>query len=306
MNHPEHTAAIIDGKAMAKALRGELAAEVTELNERGITPGLAVLLVGEDPASAIYVRNKARSCKRIGMLSQVDRLPADIDQDTLLAKIDAINDNPAIDGLLIQLPIPRHLDTNTVIERVVTAKDVDGFGIDNLGLLTSGRPELVACTPAGVMQMLERYGRESGFALEGKHAVVIGRSVTVGKPMALLLLAANCTVTICHSRTQDLAGHVGRADVVVAAVGVPELVQGSWLKPGAVVIDVGIHRREDGSLCGDVHYESARRVAAAISPVPGGVGPMTVAMLLANTVQACKLRRLGDEEPGQTGTKKGA
>ncbi len=292
-----HQAALIDGKAIAKEARARLKVRVAAMVEAGVRPGLAVILVGDDPASSIYVRNKERACKRVGIASTLIRLPAETTQEELLAQVDAINADPDIDGLLVQLPLPAHIDADTITGRVATDKDVDGFGIQNLGALTAGRPALVACTPAGVMEMLRAYGETHDWSLKGRHAVVIGRSITVGKPMALLLLGGHCTVTICHSRTVDLAGHLSRADLVVAAVGVPELVHGSWLKADAVVIDVGIHRRPDGSLCGDVHFDSARARVAAISPVPGGVGPMTIATLLANTVIACQRRRGPKDAP---------
>lgn len=297
-------ATAINGKAIAKALRADLKVQVDGLRAEGITPGLAVLLVGEDPASAIYVRNKERACRRVGIRSLVERLSADTTQVELMARLDALNAERDVDGILVQLPVPPHLDADAITRRVGADKDVDGFGMANLGALVAGKPGLVACTPAGAMAMLRHYGQAHGWQLKGKNAVVIGRSLTVGKPMALLLLAAHCTVTICHSRTRDLASHLANADLVVAAAGVPELVRGEWLRPGAVVIDVGIHRREDGSLCGDVHFDSAQSVAGALSPVPGGVGPMTIAMLLANTVQACRSRRGNTPTLNATGAAK--
>lgn len=284
-------AQIIDGQAIARSVLDEQQGRIDALERRGITPGLTVILVGQDDASAIYVRNKERACRKLGIASEVIRLPADTTQQALLARIDGLNADDAVDGILVQLPLPRHLDADTITDRIRADKDVDGFGTASLGLLAAGRPQLVACTPAGVMRMLTTWALGADTTLVGRHAVVIGRSVIVGRPMALALLGAHCTVTICHSRTVDLAAHVGRADIVVAAAGVPELVRGEWLAPGAVVVDVGMHRRADGGLCGDVHFESARRRARAISPVPKGVGPMTVAMLMANTVQACEQRR---------------
>lgn len=281
----------IDGRRTAKDVRARIKTDVSALLADGIQPGLAVVLVGEDPASAIYVRNKIRACERAGIRSVAHRLSADTSADALMSLLDDLNADPTIDGILVQLPLPDHLDTDAVIAKVRQDKDVDGFALGNLGALTAGQPGLVACTPAGVMEMLGRYFAQIGESMSGKHAVVIGRSVTVGKPMALLLLQANCTVTVCHSRTPDTAAHVRRADIVVAAAGRPELVKADWLKPGAAVIDVGIHRREDGSLCGDVEFEPATQVAGGISPVPGGVGPMTIAMLLDNTLVACRRRR---------------
>ena len=282
---------VISGKAIAKQVRLELKAEVDQLAAQGVHPGLAVVLVGEDPASAIYVRNKVRSCKKVGIASFSHTLPEDTAQSDLLALIDELNRDDRVDGILVQLPLPGHIDKDAITGAVAVDKDVDGFGAENLGKLVAAQPTLVACTPAGVMRMLADYSAASGFSIEGKRAIVIGRSVTVGKPMSLLLLNANATVTTCHSRTRDLPAHLAEADIVIAAAGIPELVRGEHLKPGAVVIDVGIHRRDDGSLCGDVHFDSAAEVAAAISPVPGGVGPMTIAMLLANTVEAAKARR---------------
>ncbi len=282
---------IISGKKIAKKLRIQLKGEVAEMMAGGVKPGLAVVLVGGDPASSIYVRNKIRACKKVGIESFAHYLAEDTSQADLMALLDELNADDRVDGILVQLPLPGHLDKEAVIEAVAVEKDVDGFGAENLGNLVAGRPTLVACTPAGVMEMLADHGRETGFSITGKRAVVIGRSVTVGKPMSLLLLAANATVTTCHSRTKALHDHLREADIVVAAAGRRELVKGADLKEGAVVIDVGIHRREDGSLCGDVEFESASQVAGAISPVPGGVGPMTIALLLKNTVAAAKARR---------------
>ena len=284
-------ARIISGRAVAKAVHARLKPEVAELTGREIVPGLAVVLVGADPASAIYVRNKIRACEKVGIRSIAHRLQATTTQDELMTLVHNLNVDDEVDGILVQLPLPAHLDKDPVIAAIAEAKDVDGFGFGNLGALVAGQSTLVACTPLGVMEMLAEHCRETGFSLSGKRAVVLGRSVTVGKPMALLLLQANCTVTVCHSRTADLGHHLRDAEIVVAAVGQPELVRGEHLSPGAVVIDVGMHRRDDGTLCGDVHFESAAEVAAAISPVPGGVGPMTIAMLLQNTVTACRARR---------------
>lgn len=281
----------IDGRATAKDVRSRLKVETAALVDAGIQPGLAVVLVGGDPASAIYVRHKIRACERAGIRSIAHRLPAETTQEALLTLLDDLNADDEIDGILVQLPLPAHFDEDDIIARVRRDKDVDGFAMANLGALTAGQPGLVACTPAGVMEMLRRFYDQTGGALSGKHAVVIGRSVTVGKPMALLLLQANCTVTVCHSRTPNTATHTAQADIVVAAAGRPKLVKADWIKPGAVVIDVGIHRQDDGSLCGDVDYEALTAIAAGISPVPGGVGPMTIAMLLNNTLHACRARR---------------
>ncbi len=280
------SARILDGKAIAAELRRTIAADVKALISAGHRPpGLAVILVGEDPASQVYVRNKEKACQEVGFHSELIRLPADTSEDRLLALIDELNANEAIDGILVQLPLPEQIDENTVIERIHPTKDVDGFHPYNVGRLTLRMPLLRPCTPKGVMTMLER----TGVNLAGLDAVIIGQSNIVGRPMALELLMARCTITVCHSRTRDLADKVRGADLLVAAVGRPEFVPGDWIKPGAIVIDVGINRREDGSLCGDVDFEAAKEKAAWITPVPGGVGPMTVATLLENTLQAAKL-----------------
>ncbi len=280
------SARILDGKAIAAELRQTIAADVKALISAGHRPpGLAVILVGEDPASQVYVRNKEKACQEVGFHSELIRLPADTSEDRLLALIDELNANEAIDGILVQLPLPEQIDESTVIERIHPTKDVDGFHPYNVGRLTLRMPLLRPCTPKGVMTMLER----TGVNLEGLDAVIIGQSNIVGRPMALELLMARCTITVCHSRTRDLADKVRGADLLVAAVGRPEFVPGDWIKPGAIVIDVGINRREDGSLCGDVDFEAAKEKAAWITPVPGGVGPMTVATLLENTLQAAKL-----------------
>lgn len=284
-------ATILDGKAMAGLLKAEVGRDIAKLSALGIRPGLAVALVGEDPASNVYVSSKVKACNELGIQSAMEHLPAETTQAELLALIDRWNADPKIDGILVQLPLPKGIDVNAVVDHVHPSKDVDGFHPHNLGLLVSGRPGLVACTPAGIMKMLAIYGRQSGWTPAGKRAVVLGRSITVGKPMAALLTNAHATVTVCHSRTPDLAGRVAEADLVIAAVGSPKLVQGGWIKRGAVVIDVGIHRNEAGKLCGDVDFEAARFMAAAISPVPGGVGPMTIAQLMRNTVDACIARR---------------
>ena len=280
-------ATVIDGKAFAARIRGQVAEHVAELKAgHGITPGLAVVLVGEDPASQVYVRSKGKQTVEVGMNSYEHKLDADTSQADLLALIDRLNGDPDVHGILVQLPLPGHLDEDLVINAIDPAKDVDGFHISNVGLLGTGQKSMVPCTPLGCLMML----RDHHGSLSGMDAVVIGRSNIVGKPMAQLLLGDSCTVTIAHSRTKDLAEVVRRADIVVAAVGRPEMVPGDWIKPGATVIDVGINRIErDGKtrLVGDVHYDSCAEVAGAITPVPGGVGPMTIACLLANTLTAC-------------------
>lgn len=285
------TATVLDGKAMAGLLKAETARDMVALRTFGVQPGLAVALVGEDPASNVYVTSKVKACSDLGIRSTMEHLPASTTQAELLALVARWNADPEIDGILVQLPLPKGIDVNAVVDAVHPSKDVDGFHPHNLGLLVSGRPGLVACTPAGIMKMLTIYGNSTGWTPAGKRAVVLGRSITVGKPMAALLTNAHATVTICHSRTPDLAGRVAEADLVIAAVGSPKLVQGGWIKRGAVVVDVGIHRGADGKLCGDVDFDSARLVAAALSPVPGGVGPMTIAQLMRNTVNACIARR---------------
>jgi methylenetetrahydrofolate dehydrogenase (NADP+) / methenyltetrahydrofolate cyclohydrolase len=293
------SAKVIDGKAFAAGLRARIATGVAAFKaETGKIPGLAVVLVGEDPASAVYVRNKAKQTVEVGMASFEHKLPADTGQDSLLSLIKTLNDDPAVDGILVQLPLPKNLDELSVISAIDPDKDVDGLHVVSAGRLASGLPGLVSCTPLGCMMLIRDV---LGADLSGKSAVVIGRSILVGKPVAQLLLAANCTVTIAHSRTQDLADVVRRADIVVAAVGRPEMVKGDWLKPGTCVIDVGINRvRSDEAgktrLVGDVDYASAAEVAGSITPVPGGVGPMTIASLLHNTLQAARMRRGMDED----------
>ncbi len=281
------TARIIDGKAFAAVLRGRIARRVAALSARhGLVPGLAVVLVGEDPASAVYVRNKGEATQAAGMASFDHRLPADTSQADLLALVDRLNRDPAVHGILVQLPLPAHIDAGAVIDAIDPDKDVDGFHVINAGRLATGRPGLVPCTPLGCRMLLD----DALGSLSGLHAVVLGRSTIVGRPMAQLLLQADCTVTICHSRTTDLAAECRRADVLVAAIGRPAVVPGDWIKPGATVIDVGINRvvgpDGKGRLVGDVDFASASAVAGAITPVPGGVGPMTIACLLANTVEA--------------------
>ena len=285
------TATIIDGKAFAAQVRGQVAQHVTRLkDDHGITPGLAVVLVGADPASEVYVKSKGKMTKEVGMKSVEHRLADTTSEAELLALIDTLNNDDTIHGILVQLPLPDHLNEDLVISAIDPTKDVDGFHISNVGLLGTGQKSMVPCTPLGCLMML----RDHHGTLSGMDAVVIGRSNIVGKPMAQLLLNDSCTVTIAHSRTKDLAGVVRRADIVIAAVGRPEMVPGDWIKPGATIIDVGINRldapeRGEGKtrLVGDVDFDSCAKVAGAITPVPGGVGPMTIACLLANTVTAC-------------------
>lgn len=277
------TARILDGKSIADALIQDIKRAVGERLTAGLRiPGLAVILLGSDPASSIYVLNKRRACDAAGVLSISHDLPADTSQDELLALIGRLNDDPTVDGILVQAPLPAHIDSETVVEAIRPDKDVDGFHPYNIGRLAVRLPTLRSCTPYGVMRLLETTSE----ALRGKHAVVVGASNHVGRPMALELLLAGCTVTVCHSATRDLAGHVGQADIVVAAVGKPEMVKGAWIKEGAMVVDIGINRLDDGRLAGDVEFAVARERAAWITPVPGGVGPMTVATLLQNTLEA--------------------
>lgn len=281
------SAQILDGKAVAEDLKAQLKREVDAiLAGGGRRPGLAVVLVGENPASQVYVRNKRNACARVGFHSELHELPAETSQEELLELVDSLNGRDEIDGILVQLPLPDHIDEETVIERISPQKDVDGFHPYNVGRLALRMPLLQPCTPKGIITLLEHTGRK----LEGLDAVIIGQSNIVGRPMALELLMARCTITVCHSRTKDLAGKVRGADVLVAAVGRPKFVPGDWIKPGALVIDVGINRLDDGSLCGDVDFEAAREHASWITPVPGGVGPMTVATLLQNALQAHRLR----------------
>ena len=286
---------LIDGKDFAANVRQRVAAHVTRLKQDGITPGLAVVLVGEDPASEVYVRNKGIQTREVGLNSYEHKLPADTTQDALMALIGRLNADADVHGILVQLPLPDHLDAEAVLNAIDPGKDVDGFHILNVGLLATGQKAMVPCTPLGCLMMLrDRLGD-----LSGLNAVIVGRSNIVGKPMAQLLLRDSCTVTIAHSRTRDLAGVCRQADILVAAVGRPRMIPGDWVKPGATVIDVGINRIEDGGrtrLVGDVDFASARAVAGAITPVPGGVGPMTIACLLANTLTAC-CRAAGLPEP---------
>ncbi len=277
-------ARIIDGKALAADLRRELAPRVAALAARGVRPGLAVILVGDHPASHVYVRNKVRACEETGIDSRHIALPADVRQPELLAAIATLNADPAIHGILVQLPLPPHIDADRVLEAIAPQKDVDGFHPMNSGALLAGRPGFVPCTPAGIMVMLDR----AGVTLRGKRAVVVGRSNIVGKPMALLLLQRDATVTVCHSKTKDLPGLTREADVLVAALGRPKAISAAMVKPGACVVDVGINRLEDGTLAGDVDTAATMDVAGWITPVPGGVGPMTVALLIANCIRAAE------------------
>ena len=276
-------AQLLDGKAMSEELRAEIARKVAALKERGVTPGLAVILVGDDPASQIYVRNKGIGCEKTGMHSVTIRMPEDTTQQALEDQIRTLNADPAIHGILVQLPLPPHLDEAAALAAIAPEKDVDGFHVQNAGRLLCGLPGVVACTPKGAMEMIRR----TGVSLSGKEAVVVGRSNIVGKPMAMLLLQANCTVTMCHSRTADLASHTRRADILVAAVGKPGFITADMVKPGAIVIDVGINR-VDGRVVGDVDFEHVKDVAGWITPVPGGVGRMTITMLLQNTLEAAE------------------
>ncbi|MFY9494892.1 MAG: bifunctional methylenetetrahydrofolate dehydrogenase/methenyltetrahydrofolate cyclohydrolase FolD [Limnochordia bacterium] len=275
------SARIIDGKGIAQEIRAELAKKVAEMTTQGNQPGLAVVLVGDDPASAVYVRQKRRACEEIGIRSVIHRLPADISQQELLSLVEECNQDKSIHGILVQLPLPDGLNEEEVIEAISPAKDVDGFHPINVGRLQIGKGGSIPCTPAGVVELVRR----TGTPIEGKHVVVVGRSNIVGKPAATLFLQENATVTICHSRTKDVAAECRRADILVAAVGRPRLVKKDWIKPGAIVIDVGINR-VDGKLLGDVDFDEVKDVAGAITPVPGGVGPMTIAMLMKATVEA--------------------
>ncbi|MCP4445516.1 MAG: bifunctional methylenetetrahydrofolate dehydrogenase/methenyltetrahydrofolate cyclohydrolase FolD [Myxococcales bacterium] len=287
------SAMILDGKALAAELRAEVAVSSKELAERGVTPGLAVVLIGDDPASKIYVRHKERAAQQCGISALDYRRPADVSQEELLTLVLELNADSSVHGILVQLPLPDALDATPILDAIDPAKDVDGFHPDNIGRLAQGRPRFVAATPKGCMSLLAKANVE----IAGKNAVVVGRSNIVGKPMAMLLTNANATVTLCHSRTTDLAAEVKRADIVVAAVGKVDAVRAEWLKPGAVVIDVGMNRNADGKLCGDVQYEKSLAIASAITPVPGGVGPMTIASLMQNVVTAAS-KALAQQEPG--------
>ena len=278
------TAQRIDGNALSQTLRADVTKRATALKARGITPGLAVILVGENPASQVYVRNKVKACEDCGLHSILEKHPASLTEAALLNRIDALNQDTSIHGILVQLPLPEHIDAQKVIEAISPAKDVDGFHIASAGALMTGMPGFWPCTPYGCMKMLESIGYE----LKGKHAVVIGRSNIVGKPMALMLLQKNATVTICHSATQNLKAITLQADVIVAAVGKRNILTADMVKPGAVVLDVGMNRNEEGKLCGDVDFAGVEQVAGYITPVPGGVGPMTITMLLVNTLEAAE------------------
>ena len=277
------SAVVLDGKQMSASLRAEIAGRVQSLKEKGVTPGLAVILVGNDPASEIYVRNKGNGCREVGMYSETVTLPGDTDQAVLEGEIDRLNRDPRIHGILVQLPLPAHLDEAVALARILPEKDVDGFHLLNAGRLMTGEAGVIPCTPRGALHMI----RQTGLNLSGLEAVIVGRSNIVGKPMAALLLRENCTVTVCHSRTANLAEHTRRADILVAAVGKAGLITGDMVKPGAVVIDVGINR-VDGKVRGDVDFDSVSAVAGWITPVPGGVGKMTITMLLQNTLEAAE------------------
>ena len=285
------TAQILDGNALAQKLRAGFRQEADQLAAQGIRPGLAVILVGEDPASQVYVRNKVNACAQAGFHSEKHSYPADVEAATVFAKIAELNADPAIHGILVQLPLPKHFDAEAILEAIAPEKDVDGFRAENVGALMQGKPCFIPCTPYGAMKFFE----DAGITLRGKEAVIVGRSNIVGKPMAMLLMHAGATVTICHSQTQDLKAHCRRADILVAAIGKPKMITGDMVKPGAVVIDVGINRLPDGpdagKLCGDVDFDSAKEVASYITPVPGGVGPMTITMLLANTLESAQRTR---------------
>lgn len=278
------TAKLIDGNALSRQLRTEVASRTAVLKQKGITPGLAVVLVGENPASQVYVRNKVKACMDAGLHSVLEQHPASMTEAALLALVNSLNNDPSIHGILVQLPLPAHIDAQKVIESISPTKDVDGFHVNSAGALMVGQPGFWPCTPYGCMKMLESIG----FELKGKHAVVIGRSNIVGKPMALMLLQKNATVTICHSGTKDLKAMTLQADVIVAAVGKVNVLTADMVKPGAVVIDVGMNRNAEGKLCGDVDFAGVSQVASHITPVPGGVGPMTITMLLVNTLEAAE------------------
>lgn len=279
------TAQLIDGLALAKQTRADVAARAAALTARGHRPGLAVVLVGDNPASQVYVRNKVKACEEAGIHSVLEKYDATMTEAELLARVDALNNDPTIHGILVQLPLPNHIDDHKVIEAISPAKDVDGFHVASAGALMVGEQGFKACTPYGCMKMLESIGMKD---LRGKHAVVIGRSNIVGKPMAMMLLAANATVTVCHSGTADLGAMTRQADVIVAAVGKRNVLTADMVKPGAVVVDVGMNRNDEGKLCGDVDFDGVKDVAGWITPVPGGVGPMTIAMLLVNTLESAE------------------
>jgi len=278
------TAQLIDGNALSKQLRAQVAADTAQLKAKGLTPGLAVVLVGDNPASQVYVRNKVKACEDAGLHSVLEKYEADMSEADLLARVQALNNDPSIHGILVQLPLPAHIDAQKVIEAINPLKDVDGFHMASAGALMTGMPGFWPCTPYGCMKMLESIG----YSLKGKHAVVIGRSNIVGKPMALMLLQQNATVTICNSATPDLKAMTLQADVIVAAVGKRNVLTADMVKPGAVVLDVGMNRNDEGKLCGDVDFEGVKQVASYITPVPGGVGPMTITMLLVNTLESAQ------------------
>ena len=278
------TAQLIDGNALSRQLRTQVSERVAALKSKGLTPGLAVILVGENPASQVYVRNKVKACDDTGMHSVLERYDASMTEAELLGRVDALNNDPSIHGILVQLPLPAHIDAHKVIEAISPAKDVDGFHVASAGALMVGQPGFWPCTPYGCMKMLESIG----YDLRGKHAVVIGRSNIVGKPMAIMLLQQDATVTVCHSRTADLKAQTLQADVIVAAVGRRKVLTADMVKPGAVVIDVGMNRNEEGKLCGDVDFDGVKEVAGWITPVPGGVGPMTITMLMVNTLESAE------------------
>ena len=282
------SAQIIDGKALSAQLRAHASTDIKTLISKGVQPGLAVILVGDDPASQIYVRNKVAACEEMGITSHLERHPADLTEAALLARIETLNQTSSIHGILVQLPLPPHIDANKVIEAISPSKDVDGFHVASAGALMVGQPGFWPCTPYGCMAMLASILGGEAMDLRGKHAVVIGRSNIVGKPMAMMLLQKNATVTVCHSGTTDLATHTRQADIVVAAVGKVNVLTADMIKPGAIVLDVGMNRNEAGKLCGDVDFEAVRNVAGYITPVPGGVGPMTITMLMLNTVKSAK------------------
>jgi methylenetetrahydrofolate dehydrogenase (NADP+)/methenyltetrahydrofolate cyclohydrolase len=279
------TAQLIDGNALSKQVRAEVAARAAALTAHGLKPGLAVILVGDNPASQVYVRNKVKACEEAGLHSVLEKYEATLSEGELLARVDALNRDPSIHGILVQLPLPKHIDDHKVIEAISPEKDVDGFAVESAGALMVGEQGFKACTPYGCMKMLESIGMKD---LKGKHAVVIGRSNIVGKPMAMMLLQANATVTVCHSGTADLGAMTRQADVIVAAVGKRNVLTADMVKPGAVVIDVGMNRNDEGKLCGDVDFEGVKQVAGWITPVPGGVGPMTITMLLVNTLESAE------------------
>ena len=280
-------AKLLMGKEVSARIKAELKTEVENLKKEGINPGLAVIIVGEDPASQVYVRNKERACEECGIYSEKYALTAETTQEELLKLIDELNNKSSISGILVQLPVPKHIDEKTIINAIAPNKDVDAFHPVNVGKIMVGNYDFVPCTPAGVMELI----KESGIDVSGKECVIVGRSNIVGKPQAMLLLHQNGTVTICHSKTKNLAEKTKNADILVAAVGIPNFIKGDMIKEGAVVIDVGINRLENKKLCGDVEFESAEKVAGAITPVPGGVGPMTIAMLMKNTVKAATLNK---------------